>query len=138
MANSKQEQQASRIRLQRHHNNRNINRGVGSIVTIDTPPLYSVIPDALVTTSKGHSFATFSPFLLVIGSMAFRTYSVDRFPSLVESANPSLVSNRTILYSTENRGTGDSPTCCFWAQLRWVSCISLAVGYYQLLLCIIW
>ena len=83
--------------MQRRHNNSISNRGVGSIGTIDTPPLYLVIPYTLVITSKRRSFATFGPFLLVIGSVSFRTHASDQFPELVASENRSFLLNQNIL-----------------------------------------
>ena len=137
-ASSKQEQQSRKRRLQWWHNNRISNIGVGSIGTIGTPPLYSVIPDDLVSTSKRRSFTTFSPFLLILGSMSFRTHASGRFPALVASEKSSFPLKRTPLDSTKNRGMGDSPTRCFWKQLTRVSCLDPAVGFYPLLLQILW
>ena len=42
------------------------------------------------------------------------------------------------LDSTKNLGMGDSPTCCFWTQLFLVICLDPAVGFYPLLLHILW
>ena len=137
-ASSKQEQQSRRRRLQWRHNNSSINIGVVTIGTIDIPPLYSVILDALVSTLKRRGFVIFSLFLLVIGSISFRTQAADRFPALVESKKGSFLSNRTILDSTKNRGTGDSPTRCFWTQLLWFSCLDPSVVFYLLFLHILW
>ena len=82
-ASRKQEQQARIRRLQMRHKNTSSNRGVGNIGNIDAPQLYSVIPDALVSTPKCHSFATFSLFLLILGSISFITHAADGFPALV-------------------------------------------------------
>ena len=97
-----------------------------------------MIPDALLITSKHRSFSTFSIFLLVFGSMTFITHAVYRFLALVAPAKLSFLSDRTLLDSTKNHGTGDSPTNCFWTQLLRVSCLDPVLGFYPLLLNIMW
>ena len=95
-ASIKQEHQASRRKLKRRHNNSIINRGVGRIGNIGTPPLYSVILNALVSISKRRSFETFSPFLLVLGSTSFIKHAVDRLYALVALEKRSFLSNWTL------------------------------------------
>ena len=53
-------------------------------------------------------------------------------------AKCSFPSNWTIWGSIENRGTGDSPTCCFCKQLIRVSFLGPSVLYYPLLIHILW
>ena len=63
-ASSKHMQQARRRRLQRRQTNSSSNRGVGSIGTIDTPPLYSVwLSKTNIVLFLSNYYCSFDPLL---------------------------------------------------------------------------
>ena len=92
-----------------------------------------MILDALVSTPKRRSLATFSPFLLILGSMSFRTHAANLFTPLVAPEKRYFLSNWTLLDSTKNWGRRD-----FWTQLLRVSCLDPAVEFYPLFMHFLW
>ena len=89
--NRKQKQQASIRRPQRRHNNSISNRGVYSISTIDTPAIYSVIIDAMVSTSKRCISPPLGSFYLFLDQCPLKhTPLIDSMHWLLRKSSPSL------------------------------------------------
>ena len=86
----------------------------------------------LDTTFPGHLSWSCGRILSVVAAHSLERSSVGWLLALMALANRSFLLKRTLLDSTKNRGTGDSPTRCFWTQLFWISCIDPEVGFYPL------